>query len=45
MLDPGHGGIDSGTIGVNGLMEKDLVLAEGLKLAARAAGGAVISFT
>ena len=34
VIDPGHGGIDSGTDGVNGLMEKDLVLAEGLKLAA-----------
>ncbi len=33
MIDPGHGGIDSGTSGVNGLLEKDLVLAEGLKLA------------
>ena len=33
MIDPGHGGLDSGTNGVNGLMEKDLVLAEGLKLA------------
>jgi N-acetylmuramoyl-L-alanine amidase len=33
VLDPGHGGLDSGTIGVNGLMEKDLALAEGLKLA------------
>ena len=32
VLDPGHGGIDSGTVGVNGLMEKDLALAEGLKL-------------
>jgi N-acetylmuramoyl-L-alanine amidase len=32
VIDPGHGGIDSGTNGVNGLMEKDLVLAEGLKL-------------
>ena len=29
----GHGGLDSGTVGVNGLMEKDLALAEGLKLA------------
>ncbi len=28
VLDPGHGGLDSGTIGVNGLMEKDLALAE-----------------
>jgi N-acetylmuramoyl-L-alanine amidase len=34
VIDPGHGGIDSGTNGVNGLMEKDLVLAEGLRLAA-----------
>jgi N-acetylmuramoyl-L-alanine amidase len=33
VIDPGHGGLDSGTIGVNGLMEKDLALAEGLKLA------------
>ena len=33
VIDPGHGGIDSGTAGVNGLMEKDLVLAEGLRLA------------
>ena len=33
VIDPGHGGIDSGTNGVNGLMEKDLVLAEGLRLA------------
>ena len=32
VLDPGHGGLDSGAIGVNGLMEKDLALAEGLKL-------------
>jgi N-acetylmuramoyl-L-alanine amidase len=33
VIDPGHGGIDSGTRGVNGLLEKDLVLAEGLQLA------------
>jgi N-acetylmuramoyl-L-alanine amidase len=32
VIDPGHGGIDSGTSGINGLLEKDLVLAEGLKL-------------
>ena len=32
VLDPGHGGLDAGTVGVNGLMEKDLALAEGLKL-------------
>ncbi len=33
VIDPGHGGLDSGTNGVNDLMEKDLVLAEGLRLA------------
>ena len=33
VIDPGHGGLDSGTVGVTGLQEKDLALAEGLKLA------------
>jgi N-acetylmuramoyl-L-alanine amidase len=33
VIDPGHGGLDSGTNGVNGLAEKDLVLAEGLRVA------------
>jgi len=32
VIDPGHGGLDAGTVGVNGLMEKDLVLAQSLKL-------------
>jgi N-acetylmuramoyl-L-alanine amidase len=32
VIDPGHGGIDSGTNGVNGMEEKNLVLAEGLRL-------------
>jgi N-acetylmuramoyl-L-alanine amidase len=32
VIDPGHGGIDSGTIGADGTMEKDIVLAEGLRL-------------
>ncbi len=32
VLDAGHGGIDSGTTGVNGSMEKDLVLDEALRL-------------
>ena len=32
VIDPGHGGIDSGTVGVEGTMEKDVVLAEGVKL-------------
>jgi len=35
VLDPGHGGIDSGTVGVDGTMEKDIVLAEGLVLRKR----------
>ncbi|HTQ12818.1 MAG TPA: N-acetylmuramoyl-L-alanine amidase [Rhizomicrobium sp.] len=33
VIDPGHGGIDSGTICSNGTMEKDLVLDEGKRLA------------
>ena len=33
VIDPGHGGIDPGTQSANGLLEKDLVLAEGLHLA------------
>jgi N-acetylmuramoyl-L-alanine amidase len=33
VIDPGHGGIDSGTNGTNGMMEKDLVLDEGTRLA------------
>jgi N-acetylmuramoyl-L-alanine amidase len=32
VIDAGHGGIDSGTTGVNGSMEKDLVLDEALRL-------------
>ncbi len=34
VIDPGHGGIDSGTIGIDGFMEKYLVLDEGLRLQA-----------
>ncbi|APQ16178.1 N-acetylmuramoyl-L-alanine amidase family protein [Maribacter hydrothermalis] len=26
VIDPGHGGIDSGAVGVNGVLEKDIVL-------------------
>jgi N-acetylmuramoyl-L-alanine amidase len=33
VIDPGHGGIDSGTSGVNGLLERELVLDEGIRLA------------
>lgn len=32
-IDPGHGGGDPGTIGVDGLKEKDIVLAMGLEIA------------
>lgn len=32
VVDPGHGGHDSGAVGPNGIMEKDVVLAIGLKL-------------
>ncbi|HJW40205.1 MAG TPA: N-acetylmuramoyl-L-alanine amidase [Rhizomicrobium sp.] len=32
VIDAGHGGIDTGTSGVNGLQEKDLVLDEALRL-------------
>jgi N-acetylmuramoyl-L-alanine amidase len=34
VIDPGHGGHDTGTIGPNGLMEKDLVLAVARRLGA-----------
>jgi N-acetylmuramoyl-L-alanine amidase len=33
VIDPGHGGIDSGTSGIDGSMEKNLVLDEGKRLA------------
>ncbi|MFZ4855772.1 MAG: N-acetylmuramoyl-L-alanine amidase [Desulfuromonadaceae bacterium] len=32
VVDPGHGGHDPGAVGANGLQEKDVVLAIGLKL-------------
>jgi N-acetylmuramoyl-L-alanine amidase len=32
VIDAGHGGIDSGTIGVDGLLEKNLVLDEAMRL-------------
>jgi N-acetylmuramoyl-L-alanine amidase len=34
VIDPGHGGIDSGTIGVTGMEEKNVVLDVGTRLAA-----------
>lgn len=33
VVDPGHGGTDTGLVGVNGLIEKDFTLAVGLRLA------------
>jgi N-acetylmuramoyl-L-alanine amidase len=32
VIDAGHGGIDSGTVGIDGLLEKNLVLDEALRL-------------
>jgi N-acetylmuramoyl-L-alanine amidase len=32
VLDPGHGGVDSGAIGINGIMEKDVVLEVALEV-------------
>ncbi|MBS0278263.1 MAG: N-acetylmuramoyl-L-alanine amidase [Proteobacteria bacterium] len=34
VVDAGHGGIDSGTVGIDGMMEKDLVLDEAKRLGA-----------
>ena len=34
VIDPGHGGVDPGTIGVSGIYEKDITLAAGRELAA-----------
>lgn len=34
IIDPGHGGIDSGTVGIDGANEKDVVLEEGLRVRA-----------
>ena len=41
VLDPGHGGVDPGTIGVNGIHEKDVTLAfaRELKTRLQASGG------
>jgi N-acetylmuramoyl-L-alanine amidase len=46
VLDPGHGGIDSGTVGVSGMREKDLVLDEAKRLAGvLESRGYVVHFT
>ena len=46
VIDPGHGGRDSGAIGPHGLREKDVALAIALKLAARLrAQGLVVVLT
>lgn len=47
MLDPGHGGVDSGTISPGGVMEKDIVLAfaEALKAKLEATGKVDVAMT
>ncbi|WP_370674367.1 N-acetylmuramoyl-L-alanine amidase [Pleomorphomonas sp. PLEO] len=35
VIDPGHGGVDSGTVSSSGVMEKDIVLAFAMKLQER----------
>ena len=46
VIDPGHGGIDSGTSGVDGSFEKNLVLDEGKRLArVLAARGYIVHMT
>jgi N-acetylmuramoyl-L-alanine amidase len=45
-LDAGHGGKDSGAVGVNGLREKDIALAVTLRLGAMlAAAGLAVNYT
>ncbi len=39
VLDPGHGGVDPGTIGVNGIHEKDVTLALARELRTRLVAG------
>jgi N-acetylmuramoyl-L-alanine amidase len=46
VIDPGHGGIDSGTLAADGSMEKNLVLDEGKRLArALQARGYIVHMT
>jgi N-acetylmuramoyl-L-alanine amidase len=46
VLDAGHGGVDSGTVGVSGMREKDLVLDEAKRLAGvLESRGYVVHFT
>lgn len=46
IIDPGHGGLDSGTIGAGGIMEKDIVLAQAKMVAqALAARGFAVHMT
>jgi N-acetylmuramoyl-L-alanine amidase len=42
VLDPGHGGIDSGAVGDGGLVERDVTLKFGLELARRLKAGGVL---
>lgn len=46
VVDPGHGGIDPGVVGKNGVYEKDITLAVGKKLAAHLGqSGAMVLMT
>lgn len=46
VVDPGHGGIDPGVVGKNGLLEKDITLAVGKRLAANLGqAGAMVLLT
>ena len=46
VIDPAHGGLDPGTIGVGGAFEKDIVLAIGVQLGQRLeAAGALVVYT
>ena len=46
IIDPGHGGIDGGAVGVNGVLEKDVNLAIALKIGRfLSLGGAEVIYT
>ncbi|MDD4238076.1 MAG: N-acetylmuramoyl-L-alanine amidase CwlD [Desulfotomaculaceae bacterium] len=46
VVDPGHGGIDPGVVGKNGVLEKDITLAVGQRLAANLGqAGAMVLMT
>jgi N-acetylmuramoyl-L-alanine amidase len=43
VIDPGHGGIDSGAVGRDGLLEKDVTLKIGLALAEELKAGGIVT--